>query len=189
MDIDDRFVTKRKQSKLNISSSPLESAPSSTSHGSIHSLSTIRANNLERSFMINPPIESLTISHRATPAGRRTMSSKAKLIFPVSRLKRYLREDRFATKISPKSCVYLAAVLEYLTAEILDISSEVATQHKKRRINPRYLTLGIKSDEEINRLLPKMTIKEGGVVPYILPEISRNSKKPNNNENITTNEE
>jgi len=77
--------------------------------------------------------------------------------------------------------VYLAAVLEYLCAEILELAGNAARDNKKSRIIPRHITLAVKNDEELNKLLGGVTIAAGGVLPNIhavlLPKRAGGSKK------------
>merc|ERR1712071_513569 len=96
-----------------------------------------------------------------------TSSAKAGLQFPVSCIDRYLRQGKYATRMGAGAPVYLAAVLEYLCAEILELAGNAARDNKKSRIVPRHLTLAIKNDEELNKLLGGVTIASGGVLPNI----------------------
>jgi histone H2A len=89
-----------------------------------------------------------------------TASAKAGLQFPVGRIGRYLRQGKYATHMGAGAPVYLAAVLEYLCAEVLELAGNAARDNKKSRIVPRHLTLAVKNDEELNKLL-------GGVVSKI----------------------
>ena len=96
-----------------------------------------------------------------------TASAKAGLQFPVGRIGRYLRQGKYATRMGAGAPVYLAAVLEYLCAEILELAGNAARDNKKSRIVPRHITLAVKNDEELNRLLGGVTIASGGVLPNI----------------------
>lgn len=48
-----------------------------------------------------------------------TRSVKAGLQFPVGRIGRYLKKGRYAQRVGTGAPVYLAAVLEYLAAEVV----------------------------------------------------------------------
>ncbi|GAA93367.1 uncharacterized protein L969DRAFT_53512, partial [Mixia osmundae IAM 14324] len=106
-------------------------------------------------------------SGEATKSGSSSRSSKAGLQFPVGRIHRLLRKGNYAQRVGAGAPVYLAAVLEYLAAEILELAGNAARDNKKSRIIPRHLQLAIRNDEELNRLLGGVTISQGGVLPNI----------------------
>ncbi|XP_053512007.1 histone H2A-beta, sperm-like [Artibeus jamaicensis] len=96
-------------------------------------------------------------------------SIRAQLQFPVGRIHRLLRKGNYAERIGAGATVYLAAVLEYLTAEILELAGNVARDNRKTRIVPHHLQLAIRNDEELSKLLGDVTIARGGVLPNIQP--------------------
>jgi histone H2A len=105
---------------------------------------------------------------RGKTAGKSTTkSAKAGLQFPVGRVGRFIKKGKYATRVGAGAPVYLAAVLEYLCAEILELAGNAARDNKKSRIVPRHLQLAVRNDEELNKLLGGVTIAGGGVLPNI----------------------
>jgi histone H2A len=111
----------------------------------------------------------------------RSVSKRAGLIFPVTRIRNNLK--KFVSKklrIQAGAACYLAATLEYLVVEMFELSSEIALKMKKIRIIPRHLLLAIKRDDELDQLLQHVTIAQGGVMktvhPALLPKNSKSNK-------------
>ena len=108
-------------------------------------------------------------------------SSRAGLQFPVGRIARYLKQGKYAERVGAGAPVYLAAVLEYLAAEVLELAGNAAKDNKKTRIIPRHIQLAVRNDEELNKLMANTTIASGGVLPninsHLLPTQGKGDKK------------
>jgi histone H2A len=104
-------------------------------------------------------------------------SSRAGLQFPVGRIARYLKQGKYSERVGAGAPVYLAAVLEYLAAEVLELAGNAAKDNKKTRIIPRHIQLAVRNDEELNRLMANTVIASGGVLPNINTQLLPHTKK------------
>ncbi|NXD64176.1 H2A2 protein, partial [Eolophus roseicapillus] len=111
------------------------------------------------------------VAGKSGDALKKSKSAKAGLQFPVGRIYRLLKRGNYADRIGTSAAIYLAAVLEYLSAEILELAGNAAREKKKTRILPRHIQLAVRNDDELNKLLSCVTIAQGGVMPNILSQL------------------
>lgn len=119
---------------------------------------------------------SLKMSARGKGGKVRT-KAKSKAIrsglqFPVGRIHRCLRSET-RMRIAVGAAIYLAAVLEYLAAEVLELCGNTALKCGKRRIKPRHIVLAIGNDDELRELTQKAIISCGGVMNRKVVEASK----------------
>lgn len=86
----------------------------------------------------------------------------AGLVFPVMFTRKLLTMEEMGSKVFQRvgaaGPVYLAAVLEYLTAEILELSGNAARDNEKRTIKPYHLLLAISNDVELETMFNNLGI-------------------------------
>ncbi|XP_057616571.1 histone H2A-Bbd type 1 [Chionomys nivalis] len=79
-------------------------------------------------------------------------SARAQLNFSVSRIERFLREGNFSQRLSASAPVFLAGVLEYLTADVLDLSGKEAQANGKKRITPEHVSWAIENNKHLRKI-------------------------------------
>jgi len=103
-------------------------------------------------------------------------STRSGLQFPVGRIRSQLARGGYAQRQSASASVYIAAVLEYLAAEVLELAGNVTRDDKRRRLTPGDIHRAVCSDEELSRLFVDVLIQEGGMTPHIEPFLLKSVK-------------
>lgn len=111
----------------------------------------------------------------------KSANKKAGLTFPVARVNRYIKKGRFAKRVGGNAPIFMAAVLEYVVAEVLEVAGNNALADKKHRLRPRHVMLAIQEDQDLQKLLGGVTIAGAGVAPgiqeFLKPKKDKISKK------------
>jgi len=91
-----------------------------------------------------------------------TGSTRADTLFPVGRLNRYIKQGRYADRVGKSAGAFMAAVLDYLTGEILELAGNICAEAGRKTIAPKHINVGIRHDEELAKLIINTTISQGG---------------------------
>lgn len=99
---------------------------------------------------------------------RGTLSDHAGILFPAQRILRksflvdrpplfslhlsgQMKNSNVASRVYKEAAVFLAGSIDYVASEILMLASDTASENKRVRITPRYLTLAVRSDDEFEK--------------------------------------
>lgn len=100
--------------------------------------------------------------------GSTSSADRAGLTMRPARVKRIVMTHLVTQRKSNRAIVYIAAVVERVVGEILNLAGNYARDNKKVRINLRNVMQAIRGDEELSKLFPeKSYVLGGGVLPHI----------------------
>uniref|UniRef100_A0A0X3NLS3 Histone H2A n=1 Tax=Schistocephalus solidus TaxID=70667 RepID=A0A0X3NLS3_SCHSO len=149
-------------------SSPDTSVDLSSNAAISTSQKLIRSSKQPKGLKSRPRRSKLTVSK----------STRSGILFPVSRVLRFLRASKLMRvhRISVSAAVYLAAALEYMTSELLDLAGNVAKAANRKLLTPRFIMIAAKSDSEISKMLHQVTFPFSGVQLAVLPQLLPKTK-------------
>lgn len=80
-------------------------------------------------------------------------SKKAGLTMPVSRINRHLKISKLMDRVGSSTPVYMAAVVEYIIAEVIEIAGNKVKNDGRKRMTPADVAYAIRTDRELNKLM------------------------------------
>mmetsp|Transcript_7734 Transcript_7734/g.21954 ORF Transcript_7734/g.21954 Transcript_7734/m.21954 type:complete len:208 (+) Transcript_7734:60-683(+) len=98
--------------------------------------------------------------------GQGSLTARAGLIIPVPRVKNLMKE-KWKGRVARTAPVYMAAIMEYMAAEVLELAGNASKDLKSKRITPRHLTLAVRGDEELDHFIGNISVPAGGVIPHL----------------------
>ncbi|NXL52098.1 H2A1A protein, partial [Podilymbus podiceps] len=109
---------------------------------------------------------------------RTSRSSRAGLLFPVSRVDRQLRRGCFAERFGARAPVYLAAVLQWVTHKTMEAAGKISKKSKQRCISPSHLEMAVRKSSVLKQLLRGgVPRRRGRAVPQSQRVASASTKK------------
>eukprot|EP00768_Dysnectes_brevis_P002016 gnl/Dysnectes_brevis/1613_a1828_1881.p1 GENE.gnl/Dysnectes_brevis/1613_a1828_1881~~gnl/Dysnectes_brevis/1613_a1828_1881.p1 ORF type:complete len:270 (+),score=54.48 gnl/Dysnectes_brevis/1613_a1828_1881:52-810(+) len=106
---------------------------------------------------------------------------EAGLTFPhimIHKLAAFIDVPQLISRTEVDWAVGIAAVMEYISAEILELSGNAAIDHKKKRITSKHLWKGIINDDELKSMFFDILMVNSGLVPeglqiprFVVPRI------------------
>lgn len=91
-----------------------------------------------------------------------TKATRAGLLFQPTKIKHHIATiisgNPKGVRLTAGSYIYLTAVIEYLIAEILELSGNVARDNKKQIITREHINMAIKEDEELSIIYNKCIV-------------------------------
>ena len=108
----------------------------------------------------------------------KTLSAKAGLQFCVEHVA--FIASRLTNKVpfTVDAAIYLTAVVEYMIAELLELSGNAAKDLSTTILSPRHIMLAITGDEELDTYYKNVLVVDGGLIPHILKSVLRGVRDP-----------
>jgi len=116
--------------------------------------------------MADVTVTASKVSH----SGAANMSKKnTGLVFNCYNVRRKMLRSARVNKVKSEAAVYMAAVLEYIVAEVMEIAGNCAVAWKTKTIKPRHMRLAIDMDDEFKELFESahVVLPGAGVSPRI----------------------
>ncbi len=91
--------------------------------------------------------------------GSQEVGIRCDLNFSYTYIMKLIKENKISERVSVQAAIYFAAVLEYITAEVLDSTIVTMRDSTSKQIRPYDIVKGISSDHELVVLFKESEIQ------------------------------
>ena len=98
-------------------------------------------------------------------------SQKAGLTFPVARFNRYLKNKSGMKRICGSAPIFLAGVVEYIAAEIMEVTGNGTKKANRKTISPEDLSAAVRGDDDLHKLFSGHAICVGDKLAKVTESI------------------
>lgn len=102
----------------------------------------------------------------------KSRAEKAGLTFPVSKVNKHLRDSHMSKRVGGGAPVYLAAVLEYFAAELIECAGTQLEGNKRKRISPQDVMRAVRNDQDLNKLVGGYSVFVGDRVQNVTSAVT-----------------
>ena len=87
-----------------------------------------------------------------------------------------MKQGRFADRHGASAGAFMAAVLEYLTSEALELAGTECASNNMKTIQPKHINLAFRSDAELGQLMASSTFTKSSVPSNIHDALVKKGK-------------
>ncbi|CAG9335571.1 unnamed protein product [Blepharisma stoltei] len=109
---------------------------------------------------LKPSKEKLEENKASSVGKKSAKKSKESLQFSAQSVSKIMKKFKITKRIGSGAPVYLAAVLEFLASEMLELAGNAAKDYKKSRIVPKHIQFAIRKNKELSKLIMNKSIEE-----------------------------
>lgn len=104
-------------------------------------------------------------------------SQKAGLTLPVPRINRFMKATSGKKRIGSSAPVYMTAVTEYITAEIMELAGNATSRAGRKTVTPEDLLVAIRGDADLSKLFAGHGIFVGDKISRVSDAIKHTPAK------------
>jgi len=117
---------------------------------------------LEQGGLLRPPVEAEAATEAGPSTGSAAEGGSSSGPFPTARVREHIQS--YTPEVAEGAPEYMAAVLQYVTAEVLQRAGDAARGGVTGTITPHHIRQAVRADSELTELVGKEALEEGGLL-------------------------